>query len=253
MGFALNKYDLTIKDPRTNEPIATGVMVFVYDAGTKTLSTIYGNDNLLARTNPITRTVYDTIGKVEFWAAATSVDIFIADDRGNTAHVPGVTPTQHVLQLHRDGISKCFVAPFIFNAGGTEVDTGLDFPLNTVIQDFAVEVVTVDATETLNVGLLSSETNGDADGICVGASLASATFLRPWTITNSTTEDFVATTLKGDLLGVGAVGSSANNDFGQPGGWGHIVTGANARSLSYTPSTSDTGAGYIYVFFRHLR
>lgn len=253
MGFALNKYDLTITDPRSREAITTGVYVFIYDAGTKTLSTIYANDALLARTNPITRTVYDTIGKIEFYAAATSVDIYIADDKGNVSFIPSVTPVQHILHLNRDGVSKCFVAPFVFNAGGTEVDTGLDFPLNVVIQDFCVEVVTVDAAETLNIGLLSSETAGDADGICVGASLATAAFLRPFVITDGTNEDFVATPLKGALLGLGSAGTDAANDFGQGGGWGHIVSGSNARSLTYTPSSSDTADGYFYVFFRHLR
>jgi len=57
----------------------------------------------------------------------------------------------------------------------------------------------------------------------------------------------------GALMGIGVTGTTTATDQGQPGGAGHIVTGANAVSLTYTPSSSDTAAGYIYVFFKHLR
>ncbi len=253
MGFAYQHFILSVKDQRTGEPITTGVYVFVYNAATKTLSTIYGNSAGTAQTNPVTRTAFATKGKIDFWTAQTSVDIFIADDKGNTSMVYGVTPTDHVLTLDRSGVDKCFVAPFVFNAGATETDTGLDFPLNSFIHDFLVEVVTVDATETLNVGLLSSETAGDADGIAVGVPLDTAGFIRPYIITDGATEDYVSATYKGALFGIGSVGTNTANDFGQPGGSGHTVTGANAVSLTYTPSSSDTAAGYIHVFFKQLR
>lgn len=251
MGFSDSAYNLVVKDGRTGEPISSGVSVYVYTAATKTLATTYSSPSRVARTNPTTFTAFN--GTIKFWAAATTVDIFLADDRGNTGFFPSVSPQDHSLKLDRAGLSKCFVFPFAFSAGGTETDTGLDFPYNVKIHDAAVEVVTTDATETISIGLLSSETAGDADGILVGASTASAAFIQLWTITDSTTEDFIATPLKGALMGIGSAGTSAANDFGQSGGPGHIVRGSNARSLVYLPSTSDTMAGYGYVWFRHLR
>lgn len=251
MGFAFQKYILSVKDQRTGEPITSGVYTFVYQAGTKTLDTLYSTSNGLAKTNPIARASFT--GTLSFYTAQTSVDIFVADDKGNTALFTGITPTDHVLSLDRSGVDKCMVAPFVFNAGGTETDTGLDFPLNAYIHDFLVEVVTTDATETLGIGLLSSETAGDADGIAVAVSTANAGFIRSYVVTDGTNEDFVATPYKGALMGLGSAGTDVANDFGQSGGPGHVVTGSNAKSLVYLPSSSDTMAGYIHVFFKQLR
>lgn len=253
MGFQYKKYDLTVIDPRTNEPITSGVYVFVYDAGTKTLATIYQNEAGVAKTNPIPRATFTTQQKIDFYCAAATVDIFIADDKGNTAFVPSIAPTDHVIKLDKSGSMKCFVAPFVFNSGGTEVDTGLDFPLGATIHNALVEVVTTDATETLGVGLLSSETAGDADGILALVPTDNAGFIKPWSVTDTTTEDYISAPYFGALMGKGSAGTSAANDFGQHGGAGHTISGSNARSLVYIPSSSDTMAGYIYVYFRETR
>lgn len=253
MGFADLNYTITVKDSRNNESITSGCYVFVYQAGTKTLATLYKSSSRVTLANPITRTQFATDEKISFYTTETTVDIFVADEKGNVTLVTSVAPTDHTIYLNRQGVEKCLVAPFVFNAGGTEVDTGLDFPLNTAVTDCVVEVVTVDATETLNVGILSSETNGDADGLLVGVPLDTAGFIRQFLITDGATEDYVSATYKGALMGIGSTGTNTANDFGQPGGWGHVVSGSNGRSLAYTPSTSDTAAGYIYAYFRHLR
>lgn len=253
MGFGDSKFDIAVKDSRNLEAITSGCYVFVYQAGTKTLATLYKSASRSALANPITRAQFALDGGLAFYTAEASVDILVNDDKGNIAFVPGMAPTDHAIMLDRTGIDKCLIAPFVFNAGGTEVDTGIDFPLNVVVKPILVEVVTADATETLNVGILSSETGGDADGLAVGVSLANAGFIRPWIATDGTTEDFIATPTTGALIGLGSAGTDGANDFGQPGGWGHVVSGSNGRSLSYTPSTSDTAAGYIYAPFKHLR
>ncbi len=253
MGFGDQRYWLTVKDPRTGEAINSGVYVLIYDAGTKTLATLYSNNARTSKTNPITRAQFAVDDQIEFYAAATTVDVFIADDKGNTSFVAGIAPTQHTLFLNRDGVEKCMFAPFLFNVGGTEVDTGLDFPLDVMITDAIVEVVTLDAGETIDVGILSTETNGDANGILAALSIAAAGFIRPYVITETTTEDYISAPYFGSLMGVGTAGTSTANDNGTAGGPGHIVSGSNGRSLTYTPSTSDTGAGYIYVYFKHLR
>lgn len=251
MGFNDQHYTLSVIDPRNGEEITSGVSAYIYGAGGKTLSTVYSNAIRTSLTNPITFTAFSD--RLDFWSESTTHDIFLADDKGNVSFIPSVAPTDHILPLNRDGVDKCFVAPFVFNAGGSETDTGLDFPLNVKIYDAAVEVVTVDASATVDIGLLSSETNGDADGIAINVPTDNAAFLQLWGITETTTEDFTAAPYKGALMGIGTAGTSTANDTGNAGGPGHIVSGSNAVSLVYNPSASDTMAGYIYVWFKHLR
>lgn len=263
MGFGqynLNKYELEVRDARSLDGhsadgvISTGCHVIIYDAGTLTKSTIYSDASKTAKTNDITRTQFATDGgKIIFWSAASSHDIFIADDKGNNVKHVSVTPVTHVLPIDRSGIAKCMFFPLAFNAGGTETDTGLDLPYGAWVHDVALEVVTVDATETVTIGLLSSETAGDADGLLLSTSVASAGFFPSYAVTDGTNEDYISASRKGALLGLGSTGTDAANDFGQSGGPGHFVTGSNAVSISYTPSSSDTFAGYGYVYYRIMR
>lgn len=233
--------------------VTSGCTVFVYDAGTKTLATIYADGNRAALANPITRAQFTTDGKISFFGGSATYDIAVNDDQGNWAHVAGFSPLQHTVAMDRSRHDKLLAFPLVFNAGGTEVDTGLDLPKHSMVYDVALEVVTIDATETVAIGLLSTETAGDADGFLVATSVAVAGFFGSYLITDGSSEDYVSASRKGALLGLGSTGTDAGNDFGQPGGPGHFVTGANAVSISYTPSSSDTFAGYGYVMFRRLR
>lgn len=260
MGFRPNLYQISLLDQKaldghsSDGNITSGALVFVYDAGTKTLSTVYSDEKLAnTKTTPISRATFATDGMITFYSTAGSHDLFIALDDGSVARYSGVTPTTHALKINKDGVQKCMVFPMVFNAGGTEVDTGLDLPKNVKVFDVALEVVTVDATETVSIGLLSTETAGDADGYMLATSVATAGFYQLYEITDGATEDYISAVRAGALIGIGSTGTNAANDFGQPGGSGHIVTGANATSISYQPSSSDTFAGYGYVFFRHLR
>lgn len=213
--FQDQKYLLSVKDPRTGELITTGVMAIVYKPGTKTLATLYKNEARIALANPITRARFAIDGKLSFFSAETTVDIFVADDKGNTAMIYGVTPTNQTVLLNRDGAQKMLVAPWVFN-NNVETDTGLDFPQNAHIVGCVVQTLTIDATETIDVGILSTESGGDADGIAAAASIAVATCV-PQQISP-----------------------------------GMIAQGA-AKSLSYTCSAgSDTGAGILFVEFIQL-
>lgn len=60
-------------------------------------------------------------------------------------------------------------------ADGSEQDTGLDIPDNCIVTDVFLNVKTAEATgttKTIDVGLLSGESNGDADGFLVGADVS---------------------------------------------------------------------------------
>lgn len=259
MGFPLNHYLIDIRDQRSLDghsadgAIIDGCLVFIYDAGTKTLSTIYSNDALSSKTNPISRSQFATDDRIDFWSTATSHDIFVAHSDGSVQRYAGVTPQVHSIMLNRDGLDKCIVFAMAANAGGAETDTGLDLPYFCKVVDVGLEVVTTDATETVAIGLLSSETAGDADGLMTATSVANAGYFHGFATTVGSNETYISAVRYGALMGLGSVGTDAANDFGQPGGAGHTVLGSNAVSISYTPSTSDTFAGYGYVFFRHLR
>lgn len=251
MGLALYHYQIEIRDKRTRQAITSGVYGFIYSSA-KTLATIYSNKAAGSKTNPITRTAFAVDDMLDFWCASTSVDVFVNDDLGNSAFVSSVTPQDHTIFLDRDGVDKYFVAAYAANT--TETDTGLDFPYNSLVYDFAIEVVTIDATETIDVGLLSSETAGDANGLLSLVPISTAGWVRPWAVTAGSSENYISAVYWGALMGVGGAGTDAVNDFGQPGGTGHVVTPSNAQSLTYTCSAgTDTAAGYIHAFFKQLR
>lgn len=258
--FGHRKYDIQVHDAQLAKPVASndslitsGCLTFVYQAGTKTLATLYADEVGTTLANPITRAQFATDDKIKFYAGDASVDLVVCHEDGSNGFFPGYAPTNHTLMLDRSGSDKVIVIPFVFN-NNVETDTGIDVPLNSVVMPPVVEVVTVDATETLDVGLLSSETNGDANGLIAAAPLDNAVFIRPWTITDGATEDYVSAPYLGALIGLGSAGTNTANDFGQPGGYGHIVTGSNAKSITYTCSAgSDTAAGYIYMPIKRLR
>lgn len=260
MKYSDYPYIMKVRDEKSHDgfsgagDVESGCLVFVYDAGTKTLSTIYADENRTAKANPITRAQFATDLGIKFWSPSTSHDVVVSSSDGSQAKGDGVTPNSHLLKMNRSGAQKVLVAPFDVANGVAEVDTGLDFPRFTLIRPLIIEVVTADSGDTIDVGILSSETNGDADGLALGVSIASAGFIRPWVTTVGSNEVFIATPTNGVLIGRGSAGTDAANDFGQPGGYGHIINASNGTSLSYDLSAgATTGVGYIHCPFQHLR
>jgi hypothetical protein len=257
-NYGDRQYALTVHDERSGSGredgrLTTGVYVFVYDAGTKTLSTIYSDRKRTAKTNPISRSQYATDTQVYFFGPNSSYDIALAHSDGSTAKFTSIAPTSHRLYLPRQGQDKTLVFSMVFNAGATETDTGLDLPYGALVYDAGVETVTVDATETVDVGLLSSETAGDADGFVAAVSVAAAGIPALFTYTTGANEVYLSAVTYGVLLAARSLGTDVATDVGSFGKLRHYVTGSNATSVTYTPSTSDTFAGYGYVHFKNLR
>jgi len=129
------------------------------------------------------------------------------------------------------------VVPFAFtdSAATVEQDTGIDLPTGAmVLPNISIVVTEVDATETIDIGMLSSESGGDADGFAVTLSVATLGTVKA-TLANG------ATTL-GALLWVQ---DSAN--AGDEAPEARVITAAN-RSISYTSSAgSDTFAGFAQI------
>lgn len=90
--------------------------------------------------------------------------------------------------------------PLTTVSGTDEIDTGVEIPAGALIQNVYLDVNAVDGT-TIDVGLLSSETGGDADGLLDGISTASLGL-------NAGNLDAAGATL-GELLRVDSSGSSS--------------------------------------------
>lgn len=150
-----------------------------------------------------------------------------------------------------------FVLEFDIGKVAGEIDTGYDFKKgDLVFPQCSVRVATAEATgttKTVDVGILSSESGGDADGFLDGV-VTSATGVVTLTVTatDGTSQNFIAAAPKlGALLRAGTLGGDAADTAAAliPAPW---VCDGVAKSLSYTIGSTATelvAKGYI-VFFR---
>jgi hypothetical protein len=221
----------------------SGITFKVLRADSDTAETLYrfNDDTMTSLTNPVSTTAYTSSvtcnDQVRFRVDPTDsgdedVDLIVVNTSGGfTAFVEDFNQYKHTIVIdERPGIQQ---AGMIWVGASTaETDTGVDFLTDTLVEHVQIEVVTVDATETVDVGLLSSETNGDANGFLAGVSVATAGY------------PLVTLTTSGALMDDG---TNFDPD-------GHVVTGANAVSLTHTGSAgSDTFAGYIHYMITRLR
>lgn len=240
--------------------VNSGITFQVLGAGSDTAATCYVMGTSTSLTNPVTTTNFASTtycgGKVKFRTTSSSQDLIVTHTTGMySAVIKSFTPQMHKIVIdERTGMEHVGIIWFTSN-DNSETDTGIDFVADTLISDVRVEVVTVDAGETLDVGLLSTETSGDADGLRDGVSVATAGFVADTgVITNGTTVDYTPDSTYGALLYTIIAGSDVVATCGGRSYLGHVVTGSNATSLTYTESAGgDTAAGYIYVWHTRLR
>lgn len=114
---------------------------------------------------------------------------------------------------------------------GAEQDTGFDLPAKAVLLDCFLDVTTLEATggtKTMDVGLLSSESGGDADGFLDGVSVAAAGVKIGSLVAGSVTRGVL---LKETVTDSGA----ATHASPRP----HNAQAVTARSVSYTAGSND--------------
>ncbi len=223
--------------------LTTGITYKVLATGSDTAETLYYYDNQAntSLTNPVTTTNFasDSISRdqIQFRTDPTDgsddrVDLMVINTVGggyvffedfNYQDDHTIIIDQSPGKMHHGAIW------FAANSDA-ETDTGIDFRYDTVVLSVTLEIVTVDAGETMDVGILSTGTSGDANGFVAAMSVATAGF-----------PDNTISTV-GDLL----------DDGTDIDPFGHTVISANEQSLTYTETTGgDTAAGYIhYMFFR---
>lgn len=121
-----------------------------------------------------------------------------------------------------------YEVPVSFPADGNETDTTYDLPADGVVLDCYLIVDTAEVTGTtklLDVGLLSSESGGDADGFLDGVSCAATGIVYPTLASAGQTRGAL---IRDDEDGAGAL---------VPGG--HNIAGTTAKSVSITASAAD--------------
>lgn len=229
--------------------------LLVLTADAPTAPTIYSDAQGTAVSNAVRSPRTFSNGAVRFWTnqSVTSVDLSLMTSKGEAYFFEDVSYSCHRLDVNPFQRDHLLVVPF-GASDNAEVDTGIDLPANLLIKDALLKVTTVDATETLDVGILSSESGGDADGLLMVMDVANLGFVNPFgVVTDGGTIDYVLhTSGRGALLKQGIAGANAVATVGgvQPR---YYRTDGTAKSVTYTGSSgSDTAAGYICLAYTRL-
>lgn len=234
------KHSLQLVDSRDGKAItASGGVAKIVATGAYLKSTLYSDKEGTSASNPIAL----VRGKLEFWTADTvgNVDMYIDCPNGHFLVLKNVAPMElneaFVDQGRRD---HTMVIPWHITdfPATVETDTGFD-TLPALGRAFlpwpAVNVKTIDATETIDVGTDGSGAN-DPNGLIEAASVGTATLV-PAVLANG------AVTL-GALL---KEQDSANAGDAVPKMW---FNATNENITMTTTAGSDTGAGLVLLPYR---
>lgn len=240
------------------ERITTGItfQVLTIDSDTEATVTVYNDDSTTSLTNPVTSTNFESSTvcdeKVRFRSTASTVDLIVVDEEGGfSVFIEDFSPNKHRIVIdERPNVMHHGVIWFDYS-DDTATDTGINILPDTFIHDVRVEIVTVDAGETLGVGTLSTAT-----GFRWAVSTATVGYPSDTAvITNGSTSDYTPASTYGPLLVTAITGSDSSTAHGGKSYIGHITTTAGTDDdLYYTGSDgSDTAAGYIHYFFTRMR
>ena len=233
--MAYQRYNIQLVDLATGENIITaGGVVQVCTDGSPDKATLTDKDGA-ALSNPLAL----TRGHMEFHVATTvtQVDLFIQCPGGQFVTVYNVKPSgPNEILVDAGNRSQVMVIPFSHadSTAATEKDTGFDLPANSIFLPHpTIRVVDVDATETIDIGTLSTESGGDADGFVATVSVATAGVVKGTVLQGSNT-----------LGALFEVQDSAN--AGDLTHEAHVT--AVATSISYTTTAgSDTVSGFAFL------
>ena len=230
----------------------TGITYQVLTAASElTGPTIYSDQGLTAKTNPITSTTFATDGKIDFYVAdtVTSLDIIVTDEVGGfTLFMDGIDANvKNAIIDETPGIRHAGIIWYNASCTATDLkddvdlkgyDTGIDFPAGFLIEDVFVRVVTASyaSLAVMSVGL--------------GAEMAGLIDLGP-----VDGQGMIKPIYKSDTSTIGSLlgdkGSDGEFFIHRP----YFVLTASSLNYAFT-SADDThvgenvvGAGYIHYFF----
>lgn len=124
-----------------------------------------------------------------------------------------------------------------------EKDTGIDLPGGLVVTDVVVQSITAVASATIDIGILSTESGGDADGFVDGESIANTGFINHVNGSTAPSNNTI-----GDLL-VNVDIKSADTSalyFSLPK---FYVCDGTAKSVTYTTSNHAVAGNFYIVAF----
>ena len=250
-------WNIQLIDSQRKKPIDDdSAQMIVMTAGSPTAPTIYSDGYSGSTVSNAIRTPRTSVnGWFKFWTAksVTSVDISVLTSTGEAFFYQDVSYNVGRLEINPVQLDYTLVVPF-GASDNTEVDTGFDLPSGLLVKDAYIKVTTTDSGETLDAGLLSSESGGDADGFVLLTSVATSGYVNPWpVVTGGTNIDYLVHTAGyGALLKQGIAGADAVATVGGFARRYHATDGV-AESITYTGSSgSDTAAGYICLTFQKL-
>jgi len=245
------------------ELITSGVTYRVLAKNADTIETLYDTKTKAAKSvtaAAVTTTTFAVDDAVDFACDPTDsadegVDLIVTDTAGGfTKVVKNFTQYDHTIIIdERPNVMHTGIIWFDHDNADADAqhDTGIDFKINTFITDVRIEVVTLDDTETIDVG-----TADDPNGFLAARSLAAAGYVTDTgVITGGNTIDYVPATTYGVLLYTAITGSDAVATVGGRSYIGHLVKTAGTNDdLVYDLSAgSDTAHGYIFYNFIQIR
>lgn len=216
--------------------IDAGGMVLVTLTGSYAPATLVDiNSNAIANPVPL------TLGSAQFYMAllaAPNVDLYVMAPNGQFAVLYNVGPDAiNEVPIDRSQVLNVARIPFTFAQGpaGTEFNTGIVMPANSVVlPDVGVLVTTAETAgaKTMSVGLLSSQSGGNATGYINAISTANLGYLPAQS---------QATTTRGALIGAGTLDKGNSLDI------------QTAKNISFTiVAASVAVAGQIILPYLNL-
>jgi len=244
--------------------ISDTVTYKVLQASSDSSETIYSDANRTAMTNPVAASVFTTKDRVDFWCDPTatddlSIDLIVVDQNGGfTAFLEDFKPTTHSIVIdERPNIRHTGVI-WTEPAAQYTVYDGVKFLADTAVHNVKLEVVTVLASQTMDIGMTT-----DADGFLNEASLTTATVIDPMspTYTAVGTYAYISTaTVVGELLGKSLAGIPNTSTIPSVAFFegvhtirDHTVTSAGSLAYAAGSVYGSAPKGYIVYEFTRYR
>ncbi len=142
---------------------------------------------------------------------------------------------------------------------GTAAEHALTYslPANAMVYDVFLNVLTAEtsgATKTAEVGLLSSQSGGNAAGFLNGVSVAATGLVRgAATVTTGGSNTYYASTTRGVFLANFFAGGNVADEYGLNYEHPFLTSSVTAKTISYTPaSVFSQCVADIYVTYIQL-
>lgn len=176
-------YDYQLTDMQTGAAIRdAGGVCYVAAAGGNDKLTLTDPDNdYAALANPVAL----NNGHLRFATekSVQLVDLYLQAPGGQFTVVKNAVPGDFPeINIDLGRVDQVYVIPFsiVDTTAAVETDTGFDLPTDAYVKGIGpgVKVDAIDATITIDVGLLSTEAGGDANGFLAALSVGAAIFAK---------------------------------------------------------------------------